>query len=390
MKQPFTCSPAILSEGFSPSRTSPTLLTILLFLSLTTLTACSGEKPATLIPPETVAGITLFTAQRTTVPDYTEATGTVRAAQSAQLSSQVIGAITRLNVREGDQVRRGEVLITIDAAQQRSAYDSANAGLSASQQSIAAADADYALAEATMNRYQMLFDKKSVSPEEYDEVKTRLAAAKARRDAARAGQTQAEAGVAEASTAIGFTKIRAPFDGLVVAKLADAGAMAAPGVPLLTIEDPSRFRLEALLDEGQIGTVRLGEAVPVVLDSLGDQTIAGKVVQIMPMADPASRTFTVKIDLPANPQIRSGLFGRARFPRGERESILVPQSALVHRGQLDAVYVVDKDQIASLRYITLGRPSGSDVEVLSGLGNGERIVAQPRERELSGKQIGAK
>lgn len=301
-----------------------------------------------------------------------------------------MGAITRLNVREGDQVRRGEVLITIDAAQQRSAYDSANAGLSASQQSIAAADADYALAEATMNRYQMLFDKKSVSPQEYDEVKTRLAAAKARRDAARAGQTQAEAGVAEASTAIGFTKIRAPFDGLVVAKLADAGAMAAPGVPLLTIEDPSRFRLEALLDEGQIGTVRLGEAVPVVLDSLGDQTIAGKVVQIMPMADPASRTFTVKIDLPANPQIRSGLFGRARFPRGERESILVPQSALVHRGQLDAVYVVDKDQIASLRYITLGRPSGSDVEVLSGLGNGERIVEQPRERELSGKQIGAK
>ncbi|MGA7461520.1 MAG: efflux RND transporter periplasmic adaptor subunit [Candidatus Korobacteraceae bacterium] len=357
---------------------------------MTTLTACSGEKPATLIPPETVAGITLFTAQRTTVPDYTEATGTVRAAQSAQLSSQVMGAITRLNVREGDQVRRGEVLITIDAAQQRSAYDSANAGLSASQQSIAAADADYALAEATMNRYQMLFDKKSVSPQEYDEVKTRLAAAKARRDAARAGQTQAEAGVAEASTAIGFTKIRAPFDGLVVAKLADAGAMAAPGVPLLTIEDPSRFRLEALLDEGQIGTVRLGEAVPVVLDSLGDQTIAGKVVQIMPMADPASRTFTVKIDLPANPQIRSGLFGRARFPRGERESILVPQSALVHRGQLDAVYVVDKDQIASLRYITLGRPSGSDVEVLSGLGNGERIVEQPRERELSGKQIGAK
>ncbi|MGA8874774.1 MAG: efflux RND transporter periplasmic adaptor subunit [Candidatus Korobacteraceae bacterium] len=357
---------------------------------MTTLTACSGEKPATLIPPETVAGITLFTAQRTTVPDYTEATGTVRAAQSAQLSSQVMGAITRLNVREGDQVRRGEVLITIDAAQQRSAYDSANAGLSASQQSIAAADADYALAEATMNRYQMLFDKKSVSPQEYDEVKTRLAAAKARRDAARAGQTQAEAGVAEASTAIGFTKIRAPFDGLVVAKLADAGAMAAQGVPLLTIEDPSRFRLEALLDEGQIGTVRLGEAVPVVLDSLGDQTIAGKVVQIMPMADPASRTFTVKIDLPANPQIRSGLFGRARFPRGERESILVPQSALVHRGQLDAVYVVDKDQIASLRYITLGRPSGSDVEVLSGLGNGERIVEQPRERELSGKQIGAK
>jgi multidrug efflux system membrane fusion protein len=354
------------------------------------LSACSNDKQHTTAAPEIVRDVTLLNVQKTTVPDYIEATGTVRAAQSAQLSSQVMGTIARVNVHEGDRVRRGEVLITIDAAQQRSAYASANAGLQASQENIAAADADYALAESTMRRYQTLFDKKSVSPQEYDEVKTRLAAAKARRDAAHAGRTQAEAGVAEANTAIGFTTIRAPFDGLVVAKLADAGAMAAPGVPLLAIEDPGRFRLEATVDESQIGTVRLGEAVPVVLDSLGNQTIAGKVIQIVPMADPASRTFTVKIDLPSNPQIRSGVFGRARFPRGERQSILVPQTALLHRGQLDAVYVVGKDDIAILRYVTLGKPSASDVEVLSGLENGERIVAQAGERELSGKQIGAK
>lgn len=390
MKQPIACSPVILSEDLSPSRRTPALLTISLVLSLLALTACSAEKTTTLTAPETVSGIALFTVQPTTVPDYVEATGTVRAAQSAQLASQVMGAITRVNVHEGDHVRRGEVLITIDAAQQRSAYDSAKAGLQASQETIAAADADYALAESTMNRYQILFDKQSVSPQEYDEVKTRLAAAKARRDAAHAGRTQAEAGVAEASTAIGFTSIRAPFDGLVVAKLADPGAVAAPGVPLLTIEDPGRFRLEALVDENQIGTVRLGENVPIVLDSLGNQTIVGKVVEIVPMADPASRTFTVKIELPVNPLIRSGLFGRARFPRGEREAILIPQNALLHRGQLDALYVVGKDEIVGLRYVTLGKHAADQVEVLSGLENGERIVAQPGEREFSGKQIGAK
>ena len=189
---------------------------------------------------------------------------------------------------------------------------------------------------------------------------------------------------------MGFTKIRAPFDGLVVAKLADAGAMAAPGVALLTIEDASSFRLEALLDESEIGTARLGETVPVVLDSLGQQTIAGKVVQIVPIADPASRTFTVKVELPMDPNIRSGLFGRACFAHGEHEAILIPQNALLHRGQLDAVYVVGKDEIASLRYVTLGKRSADQVEALSGLENGERIVAQPGERELSGKQIGAK
>jgi RND family efflux transporter MFP subunit len=348
--------------------------------------------------------------QKATVPDSVEATGTVQAALSAQLSSQVMGTITRVNVHEGDRVRRGQELVAIDAAQQQAAYAGATAGLQASQETIAAADADYALAESTMKRYQMLYDKKSVSPQEFDEVKTRLAAAKARRDAAHAGRAQAEAGVSQASTAIGFTKVRAPFDGVVIAKLAEPGAMAAPGVPLLVVEDPSRFRLEAMVDESKIGVVKLGEPVPVVIDSLGDAPIMGKVTQIVPAADPGSRTFTVKIDLPTTPtlspkggdkggapdgrgeapgQLRSGLFGRARFPRGQRESIAIPKSAVLSRGQLQAVYVVGSDQLASLRYVTLGAVTADQVEVLSGLQSGDRVVVQPGDRELSGKQVEA-
>lgn len=240
-----------------------------------------------------------------------------------------------------------------------------------------------------MKRYQTLYDKKSVSPQEYDEVKTRVEAAKARLDAAQAGSAQARATVSQSSTAMGFTRIRAPFDGLITAKFVDPGAMAAPGLPLLVVEDPSRFRLEANVDESQISVVKPGATVSVVIDSLGGQEVSGKVVQIVPAADPSSRTFTVKIDLPANPQIRSGLFGRVRFLRGERQAIMVPQAALLHRGQLDAIYVVGKDEIASLRYVTLGRPSGDQIEVLSGLDSGERVVAQVSDRELAGKKLGA-
>ena len=369
----------------------PGLAVALLTLGLLVIgmAACTSDKQHSASAPEIVSNVPLFVAQKTTVPDYVEATGTVRAAQSAQLASQVMGTITRVNVHEGDAVRRGQVLITIDEAQAKASYQSATAGLQASQQAIAAADADYALAESTMKRYQMLYDKKSVSPQEYDEVKTKLTAAKARRDATHANSAQSEAAVAEANTAVGFTRIRAPFDGLIIAKLADAGAMAAPGVPLLTVEDPSRFRLEAIVDESQIAAVRPGASLPVVIDSLGTEVITGKVVQIVPAADPASRTFTVKIDLPSNPQIRSGLFGRARFPRGAHESILVPQTALLHRGQLDAVYVVGKDEVASLRYVTLGKPSAGNIEVLSGLESGERVIAQPDDHELGGKRIGA-
>lgn len=356
--------------------------------SVVFLAACSSV-PANNPAPETVAGMTLITVERASVPEYLEATGTVRAAQSAQLASQIMGSITAVNVKESDRVRRGEVLLTIDSAQPHAAYQSASAGLQASDQAIAAADADYALADSTMKRYQMLYDKKSVSPQEYDEVKTKLAAAQARRDAAHAGRAQAEAGVSEANTAVGFTRIRAPFDGVITAKLVDAGAMASPGVPLLVIDDPSRFRLEVQVDESQIGVVHLGAQVPVQIDALGNQPIAGKVVQVVPAADPSSRSFTVKVELPQSPLLRSGLFGRALFALGQRQSILVPQTALVRRGQLDAVYVVDKDQVAGLRYITLGKPSATGMEVLSGLGDGDRIVAQPADRDLSGKRVGS-
>ncbi len=206
-------------QPLRPNRGIPIVATALLLLLVVFFSACSSEKAAAPAAPETVSGIPIFTAQRATVPDYLEATGTVRAADSAQLSSQMMGTITHVNVHEGDRVRRGEVLISIDAAQSKAAYQSATAGVQASEQNIAAADADYSLAESTLRRYQMLYDKKSVSPQEFDEVKTRLAAAKARRDAAHAGRAQAEAAVSQANTAVGYSSIRAPFDGLVTAKI---------------------------------------------------------------------------------------------------------------------------------------------------------------------------
>ena len=109
--------------------------------------------------------------------------------------------------------------------------------------------------------------------------------------------------------------------------------------------------------------------------------------QIVPAADPASRSFLVKIELPADARLRSGLFGRARFPRGARSALLIPRATIVERGQLRGVFVIDANQIAQLRYVTLGKASGEKVEVLSGLQEGEKLVAAPGDRELGGKQI---
>ena len=313
--------------------------------------------------------------------------GTLQAAQTSQLASQVMGNIAEMRVKEGDRVTRGEVLAVLDDAQPRAAVERATAAEHAAQQEILAADSDYSLAQATLKRYQDLYAKKSVSPQEFDEVKAREQASAARDQLARAGLAQAQAALTQAQTTLSYTRVRAPFDGVVTEKRADPGTLASPGMPLLTVEDQRRFRLEASVDEGDIHLIKPGQAVPVTLDSLPGAQFNGRVAQIVPAADPASRSFIVKVELPADSRLRSGLFGRAHIARGQRQAILVARSAVVERGQLQGVYVVGEDQVATLRYITLGQTAGELVEALSGVQGGERVVAAPGDRDLGGKRV---
>jgi RND family efflux transporter MFP subunit len=318
-----------------------------------------------------------------------EAVGTVRAAQTSQLASQMAGSIVEIRVHEGDRVRRGQVLAVVDDAQPRAALDQAAAAENAAGQELAASDSDLALAQSTLQRYQNLYDKKSVSPQEFDEVKARYQAAVAHRDRTRAGQAQAKAALAQAHTSFSYTRIVAPFDGVITEKKADPGTLASPGIPIFVIEGMGHYRLEATVNENDLRFVRMGQQVPVVVDALQNPELKGKVTQIVPAADPGSRSFLVKIELPSDAQLRSGLFGRAQFSRGQRSSFVIPRTAVVERGQLQGVYVLDQNKVAGLRYVTLGKTSGPQVEVLAGLQEGERFVAQPGVLDLSGKRIEA-
>jgi membrane fusion protein, multidrug efflux system len=373
-------------------RTKPTSMIMQLrllpiLLALAAFVGCASERETASAAPETVNNVSLFTVHPANVPDLLEEVGTVRAVQTSQLASQMMGNIVEIRAHEGDRVRRGQVLAVIDDAQPRAGLDRATAAELASGQEITAADSDFALAEATFKRYQTLHDRKSVSPQEFDEVKARYQATQARRDMARAGQAQAKAALQQAHTAMSYTRILAPFDGVVTEKKADVGTLASPGMPLFTVEDVRRYRLEATVNESDLRYVRAGQQAPILIDALGDKELKGKIVEIVPAADSASRTFLVKLDLPADPSLRSGLFGRAHFARGERASLLIPRSAVVERGQLQGVYILDQNKIASLRYITLGKPSGQQVEVLAGLQDGESVIAEPGSRELGGKKI---
>lgn len=290
-------------------------------MSLLAVAACSREPEETSPSQQVVRNVVLASAQRATVPDYLEAVGTVRATQSSQVASQMMGNVLEVRVHEGDRVVRGQVLAVIDDAQPRAGLERAVAAQTGAQQEIAAAESDFHLAEATLKRYQDLYDKKSVSPQEFDEVKARFQAAEARRDISQAGQAQAQAALRQARSTLEYRSLRAPFDGIVTEKKVDAGTLASPGFPLFTVEDTRRYRLEVSVDEGVIGLVRMGQPLSVHIDAL-DAELSGKIAQIVPAADPATRSFLVKIDLPADARLRSGLFGRAKIMRGERPSIL--------------------------------------------------------------------
>ncbi len=360
---------------------------LFLLAALAALSGCSKDQASAAAPPEIVRDVVVVAAQTAAIPDVVEAPGTLCAAETSQLAAQMMGNIVEIRVHEGDRVQRGQVLAVLDEAQPRAALQRATAAELAAQQEQVAADSDFTLADATFKRYQVLYDKKSVSPQEFDEIKARYQGAQARREMARSGEEQAKAALQQARTALGYTHILAPFDGVVTEKKADTGTLASPGMPLFTLESLHRFRLEVGVNETDLHYVRMGQQVPVLMDALADRQFTGKVAEIVPAADPASRSFLVKVEMPPDPSLRSGLFGHAHFARGERSALLVPRTAVVERGQLQGVYVLDQNQIAGLRYITLGKPSTSGVEVLAGLQAGETLIANPDGREFSGKKI---
>ena len=321
------------------------------------------------------------------VPVNLRSTGTVHAKETAVVSAQVMGRIQQVMVHEGDSVRAGQTLVVLDDAALRAALEQAQAGLKAAQNAQAEAQINASLATSTLDRYKQLESEKSVSPQEMDEVSRRAEAAEANLEAVRAQTGEARAQVNGAHTMLGYTLLAAPFSGIVTARMVDPGTMAAPGVPLIQVDQAGALQLQASVDESAIGAVHKGMKVQVAIDGAGSTSMTGTVAEIVPAADPSSHSFLVKIDLPSSTQLRAGMYGTAEFANGTRQAILIPRSAVVMRGSLACAYVLDGQGIAQLRYLTLGTGQGNLVEVLSGISSSEKLVDAPSDRDLAGKRI---
>lgn len=360
---------------------------VLVLLAAAGLAGCGGgkEAPRKAEPLPSVKAATVKLAEET-VPEIYEATGTVRARVSSVLSARVMGYLREVRVQAGDTVQPGQVIAVIEAReidsglkQAEAAREEARNALPEVENAIAAAKAQLELAEATHRRMKSLFEQKSITQQEFDEAEARLRMARANYEMAAAKKAQleqkirqAESAVAQAATMKGYTEITAPFRGIVVERKAEPGMLAAPGMPIAVIEREGGYRLEAAVEENRLGKIRPGMAVQVLLDAVGTPQ-QGRVEEIVPAMDPGSRSFTVKIGV-AGGLLRSGMFGRARFAMGEKKALLVPASAVVKKGQVEQVYVVENG-VARARLVTTGAAYGERIEILTGLRAGETVVA---------------
>jgi RND family efflux transporter MFP subunit len=289
-----------------------------------------------------------------------EVVGTVRPKLSAAVSSKVSGLVQQMLVAPGQSVKKGDSLVQIDAREVQARLDQAQA---IREQ-----------ASRELERFTTLLKQNAVTQQEFDAAQSRFRVA--------------DASVSEAQTILSHTRILAPFDGIVTAKRADVGDLATPGKPLLDLEDPAMLRLEADVPEALIDNIKLDEKLSVSIPNVST-ALQGKVAEMPPTADPASRTFRVKLDLPATSGLRSGLFGRVEVPVAEVIAIRVPTAAVVVRGQMELAFVV-VNQHAQLRLVKTGKHLGQEVEMVSGLSPGEAVVIEGAGPLLDGQPVEVK
>ncbi len=353
------------------------------------LAGCGHSTPEKTNAPSSAppVAVTAVAAASEQWPSVYEASGTVRARTAAVVSAKVMGYVREVRFQVGDRVRAGQPLIVLEASDleagaRRAAagVEEAKAAVPEADNGVAAAKAQLGLAQVTFKRMSDLFAKKSISNQEYDEAQARLKAAEAGYQMAVAKRRQLDAKIAQASEERrsaeimrGYAQLTAPFSGVVTARTVEPGNLAAPGAPLATIERDGDYRLEVPVEESRVGSIRAGHTATVDIEALG-RTIQARVSEVVPAVDAASRSYTVKIDLPSSPQLRSGMFGRARFTVGARPALVVPAAAVITRGQLQSVMVADNG-VARTRLITTGQRQQGKVEALSGLVPGESVIA---------------
>lgn len=327
---------------------SPRLLFPTLALVMASCHESTPHSAPADLPPAPVRVLRVANTPHAAVEDVV---GTVRPKLRARVEAKISGRVEQLLVNPGQAVKSGEPLAVLDAREIQARLEQAKALLSQ-------AEKDY-------QRMLPLVQTNAISRQDFDatEARKRVAAST----------------VTEAETMLGYTKINAPFAGVITRKLADVGDLAMPGKPLLEIEAPESLRFEADVPEALIGRIKLKDTLPVALNAV-PTPVKAVVVEIAPVADAGSRTYLVKLDLPSTDGVRAGQFGRVQVPVDSTETPMIPASALTVNGQMELVKVVSEGR-AVLRIVKSGKHSGDKVEIISGLDAGDALIIEGEAKD---------
>ncbi len=308
---------------------------------------------------EAPLSVTTVTVEPRQIEDGVSAVGALSSKNTSVLSSKVMGKVSYLGVSEGDHVTQGKLLMKIESGEiSAQAYQ---------------AQAAYTNAQLQYDRIKSLYDQNASTRVEMDQ--------------ATLGLETAEAGLKAAKAMESYTTITAPISGQIVEKKINLGEMALPGQPLLKIEDNRNLRLEVTVKEQDILSIQPGKSVRVQIDAMPGKEITGRVAQVVPASDVRTHSFVVKVDIPEEKGLITGMYGKALFTTGTREAILVPKEAVVDMSGLSGVYIVSPEGNAIFQMVQLGEEQGKQVEVLTGLKAGDRVITDGRLGRIEGRKI---
>jgi len=354
------------------------LYTSLLLASALFMTSCGKKEEKKQVVDNTPpVAVTLSSNANEGNSPFLTTSGKIEAQNSANLSTRMMGYVTKVNVKVGDKVRKGQLLLSINNSDLVAKRAQVRAGINE-------ATAAFKNAEKDFNRITALFKDNSASQKELDDITAHYNMGKARLESAKQMQN-------EINAQFSYTNIKAPFAGIVTQKFVNKGDMANPGMPLLAVEAPGTFQVVTMVDENNISQIKTGEKVKVFVKSLGEM-VTGVVAEVSTSAKNTGGQYMVKILLDKTAKkLLSGMYTSVQFPikksANTPKSVLIASKALVHNGQLTGVYTVSQSNTALLRWLRLGSVYGDKVEVLSGLNANEKYIVTAKGKLYNGAKV---
>jgi len=352
--------------------TSWVVTTALWVAMLLTIAACENQDASVETQPPRTVTAQLHTVGYEDVAETYTTSGTFISDERVEIASRVSGFIRNLSVHEGEVVKKGQVIVTIDPTEVQTNIKEAEARLTQAKRKATEAQAEY-------ERHKNLFDQKLIAEQLFRKVELQ-------HQLAQEDLRVAQGTLEQARALLEYAKIKSPVTGVVVEKFKQSGDLTTPGANILAVEDPTRIILRTFINEAYVQYIQQGETVRITLDD--QQTpMNGTVTHMVPSADPSTHSYMVKIALDDLSQIRVGMFARIDFAMGQKQVITIPATAIVSHADLPGVYMVDDQGIAHFRMVRTGRKFNDSMEIISGLNSGDRIVVSPESAVKTGDRI---